>query len=585
MTDMKSAFDSASEADSKAKTKSEAEANTAPAPTESTGLGLAQTLASASERAAETLAKAEAKAKVTKAKAEAAASKSESKRDDAKAKAEAKQADREAKAARFSLRWAKAKATAFALYDRASDDPYNFWTATVYAFATFVAMRSQAATAHALWLLSKPEAVAVAFVLEGFAIGFAGTRRNLRLKRQTGLLSAVSLVGQWSAVGLAAFINFYAHKDIITAEHPLYGYAMAATSIGAMLLFEIRTSAKIRTTLQNMERLPVPHPVFGLQYAIAFRDAYRWAKLASIASSAELTRGEAIARGAQMREAKAKSDLSNRLASEAKRAYSGLLKAAVKAKAEGRNETAASALEAAMIRLQDIARYGLESAAFEAAQMSASLVLKSEAEAMIQRGLGEAEDEIQELRQRIDWMIDNESADNAALEQALVEAKAEAARLEGELAETKAVLAAAPKLALGPGLSGPPRTPPSTPPPVRPSSPSPKAKAAVVESAWRADFGNNPDLEAWAMTHWSQRSQTIDLWSLRIAALAQAFPGEFGSRDGVVIPTMSSQDETYGLFWSNRGWAGQAMRDLRELREAGLPAPTIAPNSQSQIAD
>lgn len=591
MTDMKTDSDSASETDSETKTETKSEAN-APtaAPAASGRLGLAQTLASASGKAADVLAKAEAKAILAEAESKAAASKAETRRDDAKAKAEAKQANWEAKTARLSLRWAKAKAAVSVFAQRASEDPYNFWTATVYVIATFVAMRSQSETARLLWHLSQPEAIAVAFVLEGFAIGFAGTRRGLRLKRQTGLLSAVSFIGQWSAVSLAAFINFYAHQDVITADQPLYGYAMAATSVGAMLLFEIRTSAKIRATLQGMERLPVPHPVFGLQYAIAFRSAYRWAKLASIASSAELTRGEAIQRGAQMREAKAKSDLSNRLASEAARAYSQLVRVASKAKAEGRTEAAASALEAAMLRLQDVARNGLESIAFEAAQMSATLVLKSEAEEMIRLGLGEAEDEIEALRSRIDWMGDNENEAIVALESELAQAKAEAARLAGELAESKAALESVPRRALTTGpVPGPTATPTPTPTPTSsPSlspSPSPKAKAkaAVIESAWRADFGNNPDLEAWAMTHWANRQQPISVWSLRIAALAQVFPGEIGSRDGVVIPAMTSQSESYGLFWTNRGWTIQAMHDLRALRDAGLPAPTIAPNTQSQI--
>lgn len=91
-----------------------------------------------------------------------------------------------------------------------------------------------------------------------------------------------------------------------------------------------------------------------------------------------------------------------------------------------------------------------------------------------------------------------------------------------------------------------------------------------------------PSLEQWAEEAWAERPNGPKAWAQRVAELAQVFPNELPAR-AEVIETMKLRaldPELPGLLysWTNKGYVGWAMADLKALRAENYPDPKLDPS-------
>lgn len=412
------------------------------------------------------------------------------------------------------------------------------YSAFVYMIVVSVAVGSQfvffkrlienAPSLSTLEAVSGLAALIVAVFIEGFGLAFYATSVSSRLQGRSGW---VPRLAAWAVTGFAAWLQFQAHRDLLILDKPLVSYACAAASVGAMLLAEVRTTYKVGETLEQMDQKDRPQARLGVKFWLRYTQQAWWAWSAQIANPAIRTRTDALQAGRELVQVRKESDFNQMLMAESHRA----LRAA---------EKKAGTSEAILFRLNELAHLGVEALAAQAQLLSAERV-----------------------------RIEAEKAERAAAEEAeRAEAEAEKARLaEASRAaaqnwlEAQGIRPEADKAAVsGPASMGEAEA----------SGPA-QDDEAVAQDPW-------PSFEDWSAEVWAERPNGPQAWAKRVAELASVFPkSEAGlpSRS-VMIQTMKLRaldpelpDLRYA--WTNKGYVGQASKDLAAVRERGYPDPQL----------
>jgi hypothetical protein len=97
--------------------------------------------------------------------------------------------------------------------------------------------------------------IGMAVFLEGLALSMALTAHQLRLKGERALIPAAMT---WVAAGFASAINVFAHRD-----DPVMAAVLGASSLAAIIVWEVRSGAKHRAALRAMGLIPEPPERFG----------------------------------------------------------------------------------------------------------------------------------------------------------------------------------------------------------------------------------------------------------------------------------------------------------------------------------
>jgi hypothetical protein len=130
----------------------------------------------------------------------------------------------------------------------------SVYSTTIYAMAVGVAVSGQIDVASdrgwSIWL-----AVGAAVFLEGLALAMALTAHQLRLEHERAFIPRALT---WIAASFAAAINFGAHMDDLVKAAVL-----GASSLAAIIVWEVRSGAKHRKQLRADGYLPPPPERFG----------------------------------------------------------------------------------------------------------------------------------------------------------------------------------------------------------------------------------------------------------------------------------------------------------------------------------
>ena|GEM_PF-5234402 len=140
------------------------------------------------------------------------------------------------------------------MLDRVRSNVAGTASATVYSFALGTAVWGQIGVATGMDL---PVIAGIGFAvfLEGTALACALTAHSLRLERERAITPRIVT---WAAAFFAAGINFFAHAD-----EPILAVVLAAASIVAITVWEIRSGAANRTKLRKLKVIPEPMTAFG----------------------------------------------------------------------------------------------------------------------------------------------------------------------------------------------------------------------------------------------------------------------------------------------------------------------------------
>jgi hypothetical protein len=170
------------------------------------------------------------------------------------AAAERRQARRRARAARF------AKAVTRVQVFIAGNAP-AVYSSCIYAMSLYVAISGQISMAlDRGWPLVV--GIGMAVFLEGLALSMALTAHQLRLRNERALVPAALT---WVAAGFASGINVFAHR-----EDPVMAAVLGASSLAAIIVWEVRSGAKHRAVLRAKGWLPDPPERFGLRRWVRF---------------------------------------------------------------------------------------------------------------------------------------------------------------------------------------------------------------------------------------------------------------------------------------------------------------------------
>ncbi|NUT31447.1 MAG: DUF2637 domain-containing protein, partial [Hamadaea sp.] len=191
----------------------------------------------------------------------------ELKRQELKAKRderEAKSAARDAKRARNAARRQAKRQARMKRFTAAITRVHAFvagnmpavYSSCIYAMSLYVAVSGQISMATARgWPLIV--GIGMAVFLEGLALSMALTAHQLRLRNERAL---VPVAMTWIAAGFAAGINVVAHRD-----DPIMAAVLGASSLAAIIVWEVRSGAKHRAVLRANGWLPEPPERFGLR--------------------------------------------------------------------------------------------------------------------------------------------------------------------------------------------------------------------------------------------------------------------------------------------------------------------------------
>ncbi|WP_460495886.1 DUF2637 domain-containing protein, partial [Glycomyces tarimensis] len=178
------------------------------------------------------------------------------------AERQAKAAAKDAEAARKSQRRTqrrqaraerRAEATAAALGYVRGNAP-AVYSAGIYAMALYVAVSGQVSVAvERGWPIAI--GIGMAAFLEGTALSMALTAHQQRLKGERALTPRVMT---WVAASFAAAINFGAHADDL-----VMAAVLGASSLAAIVVWEVRSGAKHRDALRKLGLIPEPPERFG----------------------------------------------------------------------------------------------------------------------------------------------------------------------------------------------------------------------------------------------------------------------------------------------------------------------------------
>jgi hypothetical protein len=182
----------------------------------------------------------------------------ELKRTEAEEKAKAKDAKRargaERRAARRKASTARITAAYSAVVVYIAGNAPSVYSTGIYAMALYVAVSGQLNMAEARgW--SMIFGIGMAAFLEGTALAMALTAHQLRLKGERAL---IPIAATWTAAGFAAAINFLSHRD-----DPILAVVLGASSLAAIIVWEVRSGAKHRQALRDMGLIPEPPERFG----------------------------------------------------------------------------------------------------------------------------------------------------------------------------------------------------------------------------------------------------------------------------------------------------------------------------------
>lgn len=173
---------------------------------------------------------------------------------DAKSKKKTRGTDR--RRAALSARVRRMVAAARVLRVLLAENAASVYSSGIYASAVYVALYGQidvgTARGWPMWL-----AVGAASFLEGFALTMALTAHRLRLERERAFIPRAMT---WVAAFLAAAINFGAHMDDLVKAAIL-----GASSLAAITVWEVRSSAKHRKVLRELGVIPPPPERFGIR--------------------------------------------------------------------------------------------------------------------------------------------------------------------------------------------------------------------------------------------------------------------------------------------------------------------------------
>lgn len=162
-------------------------------------------------------------------------------------KAERRQANRAARAKRWAGRRARV-----AGYVRGNMP--GVYSAGIYAMALYVAVSGQVGVATDRgWPVVI--GIGMAAFLEGTALAMALTAHQQRLKGERALTARIMT---WVAAGFAAAINFGAHADDL-----VMAAVLGASSLAAIVVWEVRSGAKHRDALRKLGLIPDPPERFG----------------------------------------------------------------------------------------------------------------------------------------------------------------------------------------------------------------------------------------------------------------------------------------------------------------------------------
>lgn len=177
---------------------------------------------------------------------------------------EAKSADRETKRgrrieqrrAKRRARTERATAAASRVYVFVAGNAPAVYSSIIYAMALAVAVSGQISVATERgWPLIF--GIGMAVFLEGLALSMALTAHQLRLRNERALIPAAMT---WIAAGFASAINVLAHRD-----DPILAAVLGASSLAAIIVWEVRSGAKHRAALRAKGWLPEPPERFGLR--------------------------------------------------------------------------------------------------------------------------------------------------------------------------------------------------------------------------------------------------------------------------------------------------------------------------------
>jgi len=141
------------------------------------------------------------------------------------------------------------------------------YSSGIYAMALYVAVAGQISMATERgWPLVV--GIGMAVFLEGLALSMALTAHQLRLKGERALIPAAMT---WVAAGFASAINVVAHR-----EDPVMAAVLGASSLAAIIVWEVRSGAKHRDALRKLGLVPDPPERFGLRRWLRFpRSTFR----------------------------------------------------------------------------------------------------------------------------------------------------------------------------------------------------------------------------------------------------------------------------------------------------------------------
>lgn len=177
---------------------------------------------------------------------------------EAKSAAKATEAARrtEARRTRRAARTARRTAAVARVTGYVAGNMPGVYSAGIYAMALYVAVSGQIGVATDRgW----PVAIGVgmAAFLEGTALAMALTAHQQRLKGERALTPRIMT---WVAAGFAAAINFGAHTDDL-----VMAAVLGASSLAAIVVWEVRSGAKHRDALRKLGLIPEPGVRFGVR--------------------------------------------------------------------------------------------------------------------------------------------------------------------------------------------------------------------------------------------------------------------------------------------------------------------------------
>ena len=185
------------------------------------------------------------------------------------AERQAKAAARDAEAARKSQRRAERRAARAARRGEAVARVAGYvrgnapavYSAGIYGMALYVAVSGQISVATSRgWPLVI--GIGMAAFLEGTALSMALTAHQQRLKGERAVMPRVMT---WVAAGFAAAINFGAHADDL-----VMAAVLGASSLAAIVVWEVRSGAKHRDALRRLGLIPDPPERFGWRRWVRF---------------------------------------------------------------------------------------------------------------------------------------------------------------------------------------------------------------------------------------------------------------------------------------------------------------------------